>query len=82
MSQPHGYMVILDPSAPTPVKEWDTITCCHCQQIVRVKADPGGFCLRCMKGICGTCADKDCTPFEKWLEAQEERARFRRQLGV
>ena len=49
---------------------------------MRVKADPGGFCLRCMKGICGTCADKDCTPFEEWLEAQEERARFRRQLGV
>ena len=79
MSQSKGYLVITEPSAPA--KEFDTITCCHCQRIVLVKKDPGGFCLQCMKGTCGPCADLGCTPFEKWLEEVEDRGRFRRQLG-
>lgn len=74
-----GYMVITDPEAPT--KEFDTITCCHCNRVVRVKADPGGWCMQCMKGLCGPCADKrSCAPFEKKLEAYEKRERFRRSL--
>ncbi len=75
-----GYAVIVEPGVPT--REWDTITCAHCQRIVRVKADPGGFCRQCMKPTCGPCADKGtCTPFEKRLVAYEKRMRFRASLG-
>lgn len=74
-----GYMVITDPDRPT--QEWDTITCTHCNAIVRVKRDPGGWCLQCDRAICGPCADKrTCTPFERKLEAYERRERFRKSL--
>lgn len=79
MSQAKGYMVIVDPSAPD--KEWDTITCCHCNAVVRCKADPGGFCRLCMKAVCGPCADLGaCQPFEKKLEAMEKAAERDRYL--
>lgn len=75
-----GYAVIVGPDAPT--KEWDTITCAHCNRIVRCRTDPGGFCRCCMKPLCGPCADKGvCTPFEARLDAYEKRERFRRQLS-
>ena len=37
MKQPTGYGIIVDPDASSPF-EFDTITCNHCQQIVRTKA--------------------------------------------
>lgn len=34
-----GYAIITDPDARAGVAaEWDTITCIHCQRIIRVKA--------------------------------------------
>ena len=36
MLKPQGYAQILDPDLPRDV-EWDTITCIHCQTVVRVK---------------------------------------------
>lgn len=81
MTQPKGYMVIVDPAMPAPV-EFDTITCAHCNRVVRVKKDPGGFCRVCMRALCGPCADLGkCTPFEKKLEAWEARDRFLRSVG-
>lgn len=77
MSQARGYAVL---SSPATTKEYDTITCAHCNSIVFLKkegADPGGFCRHCMKGVCGKCADQGkCTPFEKKLAAYERRMRF------
>jgi hypothetical protein len=74
-------MVITDPAMPAPV-EFDTLTCEHCNVIVRVKTDPGGFCRVCMRAICGRCADfGKCTPFEKKLDAYEKKMRFRASLG-
>jgi hypothetical protein len=37
--KPHGYAVISDPAASGA--EWDTITCCHCQRVIRVKPGSG-----------------------------------------
>jgi hypothetical protein len=78
----HGYAIITDPDAPT--REFDTITCCHCQRIVPIKpglsaADAGGFCRLCMEPTCGPCADTGtCTPFEAKLERMEGRKTFLR----
>lgn len=74
-----GYAIVTDPSAPD--QEFDTITCAHDQRVVFLKRDPGGWCLKCMKAICGPCADRGvCTPFEKALEAFEKRDMRKRHL--
>jgi hypothetical protein len=86
MRNPGGYGLIVEPGAPT--KELDSFTCCHCNRVVWVKpfappADAGGFCRLCMKPTCGPCADLGtCNPFEKQLEEEEARNRFRRSIGV
>lgn len=84
MHRPQGYLIITDPCAP-PV-EADTFTCCHCNRIVIVppapQPMPGGFCRMCMKPCCDLCADKGCTPFERKLEAMEQRARDQRSLSL
>lgn len=38
MLKPQGYAIITDPDAPT--REYDTVTCCHCQRIVFLKPGP------------------------------------------
>ncbi len=86
MRRAQGYLVIVDPYAAKPL-EHDTFTCHHCNVVVVVelKADPdklGGFCRLCMKQICPTCLNGNCTPFEKKLEAIEARDRLTRAIGV
>lgn len=88
MRNPHGTAIITDPDAAVPVREFDTITCCHCQAIVFVgpgqsASDAGGFCRLCFRPTCGPCADHgSCTPFEKKLEAMEARDRLLTSVGV
>lgn len=36
MPTPRGYAILIDPDVASP-QEWDTITCCHCQHVIRVK---------------------------------------------
>jgi hypothetical protein len=83
--RPHGYAVWSDPDG---VVERDTFTCNHCNRVcfVRPLADASeqhGFCLRCMRNICGPCADVGrCAPFEKLIEEAEQRERFARAAGL
>lgn len=70
------------------IREQDSFTCGHCSKIVLVGPkqkgeDIGGMCKICYNLICGPCADLGiCEPFEKKLEKQEARDRFRRQAGL
>lgn len=86
MLRPQGTIIITDPNARTV--EIDTITCCHCQQIVTVKpgqdaSDAGGFCRLCFEHTCGPCADHGvCTPFEAQLERMEGRKVFLRNVEL
>lgn len=92
MPQPKGYLVGTSDDTGDVVHEHETITCIHCQRIVRVagwnhrtgkRFDPGGLCRRCMKMICGPCADHGrCTPFEAQLELSEKREAERRRFGL
>lgn len=84
MRNAQGYLVITDPNSRGPV-EHDTFTCHHCNRIVVVptKAAPdtvGGFCRMCMKMVCPSCVEGNCTPFEKKMEAMEAQEHFRRAL--
>lgn len=83
MRNPGGYSVLVEPGKAA--EERDTFTCIHCNTIVEVTpkmspAEMGGFCRLCMKPVCKNCADKGCTPFEKRLEAMEQRAKFFRSV--
>lgn len=80
-----GYLLVTGPDGKV---EHDTFTCAHCQRVVLVKvkapaSDCGGWCGRCAKCICPSCAAKPgCTPFEKKLERIEARARLLAAVGV
>lgn len=67
--------------------ETDTATCGHCNSVRHIKAmrpmdEFGSFCRNCMKYTCPTCADGPCIPFEKKIEAMENRDRIRRSYGL
>lgn len=82
MLRPGGYATITD-DAGRIIRENDTFTCAHGNEIVRVPAgvDPmtvGQYCRCCMKHICEKCAAEmnrtlKCVPFEKLLERWESR---------
>ena len=71
MLKPQGYAIIVDPDAPT--REFDTITCCHCQRIVFLKpgavrrgfdaGDPANPCPDDDPGgFCRMCMQPTCGP--------------------
>ena len=65
--------------------ETDTFTCIHCNRVIHVAVRSQGdeyFCRNCMARICPSCADHPCIPFMKKIEAQEERDRRLRCIGV
>lgn len=90
MRNPGGYGIIIDPVFG--VSEFDTITCSHCQTIVRVDAghdpaDIGAFCTICAKHICGPCHESmsrgnGCIPWEKKMEQIEARDRARKSYAL
>jgi hypothetical protein len=44
---------------------------------------PGAFCRVCMRPVCLRChAAGRCVPFERMIEQQEARGRFRAQIGA
>lgn len=73
-------------SSPESTREWDTLTCCHCQRIIFIEVGkdiPGGFCDKCNKNTCEACHQiGTCRPFEKWLEEVERKATRESRLGI
>ncbi len=75
--KPHGNFSIIDPSAPTPVLEGDTLQCCHCGCVwipIKGSGIPRGYCLHCAQVTCGKPECHVCLPFEKKLELIEKNA--------
>lgn len=59
--------------------------CAHCQRLTmmtsqREVSEKTDLCRQCMRLVCLHCAGKGCTPWEKQMEAQEHRGRFRQAL--
>lgn len=89
MRKPQGYATISDPELG--LKEWDTVTCSHCQRIQAVKplapaSECGGWCPGCSKVVCGPCADRiplhGCEIWERQMDKMEARDRLLRAVGV
>lgn len=72
-----GYAIITSPDGPAV--EFDTFTCGHNNELVRVKVgtvNEAPVCLSCMRRICLKCQREanrtlKCVPFEKKLELIE-----------
>ena len=85
MQKPGGFGTYFGPWGE--ITETHSSTCAHCQRItefssLRRMTDHVDICRRCMKLVCLDCAGRDCRPFEKWLEAEEARGRFLRDIGA
>lgn len=88
MAQPRGYAVL---TSPEGVKEWDTLTCGHCQRVVDIKpltplSEVGGHCRACDHFICFNCEKKrqagtECVTVERFCDIVEAQERSRRQYG-
>lgn len=73
-------------------READVATCPHCERVIFLQKwkDDGGFCGKCMKPICGPCADRamtfGCEPFMQKLEKYAENTmrfeQYRRVVGL
>lgn len=74
MRRPHGVMIV---TGPDGTREYDTITCVHCQRIVVPAREEHGFCRLCMDHICAPCVGQPCVPFMKALDAYERKLAFR-----
>lgn len=68
----------LEISGPQGTTHYDTLTCCHCNNVVTLGTGserPGSTCLSCMRFQCAACAAKPCRPFEAWLDLVERPTR-------
>lgn len=87
-----GYLCNDNRASGHGLKEDHIYVCEHCQKVLEAKdwKEDGGFCGRCMKPVCGPCADlmqtRGCEPYlkkiEQALELNARRAQFRRIAGV
>ena len=93
-----GYVLIIDPDAPTI--ERDFVKCQHCQRGIELKPGTdarvylipdgtgyrevaGCFCRKCFGPICPACDDKGtCAPWREALEREEARARLFKAVGI
>jgi len=69
-----GYYKNDDTASGGRKSEADVQSCSHCQRVILMQQwkEDGGWCGRCMKPICGPCADRmqtrGCEPFIKQIE--------------
>jgi hypothetical protein len=76
-----GYLLNDDSASGGKRLEWDTVSCRHCQAVIKVerRQHQGAYCMKCGGPVCNTprCAT-ECAPFRRRLE-QQIKARERRQ---
>jgi hypothetical protein len=87
-----GYFLDNQALNPSQHKEADVQQCPHCETVIFMQKwkDDGGFCGRCMKPICGPCADRmlsgGCVPaireIEKTFDMTMKLQQFRRLAGL
>lgn len=98
MRKPGGYALVTQPVGSDQEADTFTCCHCNSVVILaKVSApavgsvvfenkqaeDLGGFCMRCMKNICGPCADTGiCTPYEERLRKAEARERALLSYGL
>lgn len=79
-----GILLYTDRESDKLHREYQTITCCHCNHTFVIVPGSGktrGMCLMCYAPTCGAewCMTR-CEPFERRLEAYERRHQLQRQF--
>lgn len=70
-----GVLFVDDPAGQ---RELPTATCPHCNRVVLVGSEDGGWCFRCARLLCqGARCLADCQPFLARVEASLRRDRLR-----
>jgi len=73
-----GYAIL---QSNNGTKEWDTLSCVHCQAVIRLEKykQAGGFCSTCHGPVCDHCAAKGvCSPWKEKVEMAIKRLDLRR----
>lgn len=89
-SKGKGTLLFTTDTDLVPSQEWHTITCCHCNRVFVVIPGSGairGYCPSCDASTCGNprcqwnpTAVRGCTPYEKKIEAMENRHRLHKAM--
>ena len=80
-----GYLMVDDRASGGHLREYQTVSCCHCQAVIRVvkRQREGFWCTNCMKPVCPRpeCT-KRCVPFFKKLDRYFAKAALWKALGI
>ena len=89
-----GYLLKDERVSGGTVQEWDTVSCRHCQAVIKKEGrfgwnKKGGFCLQCGGPTCLPCAKRQqtvgCEPWQKKIDdylTRQEWHRSLRRVGI
>lgn len=82
-----GYLMIDDRAAGGKLQEFDTVSCRHCQAVMKVvRGQPEGYyCTQCAGPICDVCGSRsrgECEPFMKKVEEKLRRQALFKAMGL
>jgi len=83
-----GHLLIDDRASGGKLREYDTVSCKHCQAVIKMDLNPKTkvsqpWCDLCFGHVCNTkaCASR-CTPFFKKVEEQLRRQALFNSMGL
>ena len=78
-----GYLLVDDRASGGMKREYDTVSCKHCQAVIKVKRRSGNWCRNCAGPVCDNIAcTRRCTPFFKKVEEKLKRQRLFKSMGL
>ena len=78
-----GYLLVDDTASGGLKREYDTVSCKHCQAVIKVKRESGNWCQNCAGPVCDNmeCL-KRCVPFFKKVEEKLKRQALFKSMGL
>ncbi len=78
-----GYLLIDDSASGGLKREYDTVSCKHCQAVIKVKRGSGNWCWNCAGPVCDNleCL-KHCVPFFATIEKKMKRQALFKSIGL
>ena len=78
-----GYLLNDNTASGGEKREYDTVSCKHCQAIIKVQKKSGNWCWQCGGPVCTSraCTIR-CTPFFKRVEEKMRRQQLFKSMGL
>lgn len=82
-----GYLMVDDRNSGGELREYDTVSCKHCQAIIKIvkRQKSGYWCHSCGGFICEHCgktSNGECLPFKKKLDEKLRRQAMFKSMGL